>query len=288
MCLVIAGHRLDVTLRNVVAALRPLTIAIGLDDAPARILRERETSTLEFIDRRSGVTVGSLTLKLIAEVRESSAKLNFFEIVGDTQRCLMWPHRPWNRWMQNRASRLNREPGNFTMPPEIVQQTMVFYMCPRPVVAVSVDDGKHSNIFPMDLIGGVATDRFTLALRSTSPSVQTMRLTRTIALSDIPAEHVKTAYALGAHHKQIQINLLSLPFGIERSTEFALPVPDFALRIREIEILSNQAIGSHTFFTGRIVSEVIRRTGAQLCHISGTYLHYRTRIGHPLHIATQD
>src|SRR6185369_14027293 len=97
-----------------------------------------------------------------------------------------WPYRSWNRWLQDRAMKKNTDPYNFVMAPQAVQQLMIFYICPRPVVLVSVDDGSHSNLFPMDLIGPIAPDRFTLALRSTSQSVPTMKSSRRLALSDIP------------------------------------------------------------------------------------------------------
>jgi len=167
------------------------------------------------------------------------------------------------------------------MPPEAVQQLMIFYICPQPVVLVSVDDGSHSNLFPMDLIGPVSADRFTLALRSTSQSVGTMKSARRVALADIPASARSTAYKLGVHHKNVKVDWDQLPFSIQRSPNFALPYPEIALRVREVEILDFDTIGSHTFFVTRIASELSVAEAPRFFHTSGIYQHYRTRNGHP-------
>ena len=167
------------------------------------------------------------------------------------------------------------------MPPEAVQQQMIFYICPRPVVLVSVDDGSHSNLFPMDLIGPVSQDRFTLALRSTSPSIATMKSARRVALSDVPARDYATAYKLGAHHKNAMVDWDRLPFEIHRSREFSLPYPSIALRVRELQILDFDTIGSHTFFLTRKISEHAAGEAAQFFHTSGIYQHFRSCNGRP-------
>ncbi|MDB6082642.1 MAG: hypothetical protein JWN43_523, partial [Gammaproteobacteria bacterium] len=166
--LLTAGARFDVTVNHVIAALKPLTIAIGLD---APLQRETEGDvplSLSFVDRRSGRIVGILGLRRAALRGAADAMLGLFVVVHDSQRCVSWPYRDWNRWLQNRADRRNARPGNFSMEPGSLQRIMVFYICPRPVVLVSVDDGRHSNIFPMDLIGPVAGGLFTLALRTSN------------------------------------------------------------------------------------------------------------------------
>jgi hypothetical protein len=142
-------------------------------------------------------------------------------------------------------------------------------------VLVSVDDGSHSNLFPMDLIGPVSADRFTLALRSTSPSIATMKSARRAALSDVPAREYATAYKLGIHHKNVKVEWDRLPFRIERSREFSLPCPSIALRVREIQILDFDTIGSHTFFVTQVISEHPTAEGTQFFHTSGIYQYFR-------------
>jgi flavin reductase (DIM6/NTAB) family NADH-FMN oxidoreductase RutF len=271
----------DVTRAAVVAALRPLTLAVGLNAQLMAAIEDLSQPELHFVDLESRRTVGVLQLQHVRNWNTSGVAIGLFEVRRGTHRCVRWPYRPWNRWLQNRQMRRNTDPNNFFMPPESVQQQMIFYICPRPVVLVSVDDGSHSNLFPMDLIGPVSSDRFTLALRSTSPSIATMKSARRVALSDVPAGDYATAYKLGIHHKNVMVEWGDLPFKIRRSRNFSLPYPALALRVREIEILDFDTIGSHTFFVTQIASEDSAGDDAQFFHTSGIYQHFRSCNGRP-------
>jgi flavin reductase (DIM6/NTAB) family NADH-FMN oxidoreductase RutF len=267
--------RLDVTRRCVVASLAPFRVAAGFAScAPGDIGASPE---LGFIDVATGDTLGRLTLQFLASSSlENGEQLAVFDVTGGSHRCLGWPYREWNRWLQERAFR--RKPqGALRMTASGVQQTMIFYMCPRPVVLVSVADEAHNNLFPMDLIGALSEDRFSLALRSTSPSIPTMKSTRRVVISDMPAAAAPLIFKLGEHHKKPLQDLRELPFEMRSSPTLGLPYPADALRIRELEILSFQETGSHTFFVTRVASETRFAPGRQLFHVSGSYQYYRSR-----------
>jgi flavin reductase (DIM6/NTAB) family NADH-FMN oxidoreductase RutF len=269
----------DVTCAAVVAALRPLTLAVGLDARRLAAIAAGSTPRLQFVDLESRRTVGMLCLQHTRTWYTSGTAIGLFEVRGEAQSCLPWPYRSWNRWLQNRRMRRNTDPNNFFMPAQAVQQQMIFYICPRPVVLVSVADGAHSNLFPMDLIGPVSADRFTLALRSTSPSIATMKSARRVTLSDVPARDYALAYKLGIHHKNVMVEWDQLPFDMLRSAEFSLPYPALALRVRECAILDFETIGSHTMFVTEIASDHRLGEGAQFFHTSGIYQYFRTRNG---------
>ena len=271
----------DVTRTAVVASLRPLTLAVGLEVEQVAAVEAQRRPQLHFVDLESRRTVGELHLQHVRYWSTAGITVGFFEIRHGSQRCVRWPYRSWNRWLQNRRMRANADPNNFCMPAEAVQQQMIFYICPRPVVLVSVDDGSHSNLFPMDLIGPVAQDRFTLALRSTSPSIAAMKTARRVALSDVPAREYATAYKLGIHHKNVKVEWDQLPFEIRRSREFSLRCPAIALRVRELEVLDFDVIGSHTFFVTRVASDQSAGGDTQFFHTSGIYQHFRSRQGRP-------
>lgn len=272
---------IDITRAAVVAALQPLTVGIGLDDDARAELGAYSAPVLRFIDVESQQNVGMLQLVRTRESSTQAAPITLFEVGSAAQHCLEWPYRPWNRYLQNRAILRHRRPGNFWMPPEAVQQLMIFYICPRQVVLVSVEEGEHRNLFPMDLIGPVAPDRFTLALRNTSQSVPAMKAARRVALADVAATDCKLAYRLGAHHKEPLPDWQSLPCPVARSREFSLPFPQSALRVRELDILDYETIGSHTFFVSRIAAEQQLAEADQLHHTSGLYQYFRRRHGSP-------
>ena len=272
------GAEIDVTDNNSIAALHPLTIRLGLD-APlgATVQREREIS-LRFVDRTIDRTLGRLQLTYLREWRTAGARLGLFEVTGGRHRCAGWPRRAWDTWMYERAAR-HIPPERQLMPPAAVEQLMVFNLCPRPVFFVAVDDGRNSNLFPMDLVGPMAPEHFTLALRNTSPSVATIKSARRLVIADVPGDAAQIAHRLGAHHREQNINFESLPFEVRRSQRFSLPVPAIAARAREIEIFDFQTVGSHTLFVGRICTEQVLGSGACLFHTSGIHQRFRAKGG---------
>jgi flavin reductase (DIM6/NTAB) family NADH-FMN oxidoreductase RutF len=268
----------DVTLDSAVAAMRPFTLRLGCSDELAATLQRVPEPELHFTDREFGRLMGILRLRYLRDWSTAGARMALCEIVAGTHYCAPWPRRTWDSWQYRRTAR-RTPPERLVMLPEAVEQMLIFYLRPRPVFFVSVDDGQHSNVFPMDLVGPLQPEGFTLALRNTSPSVETMKRTRQIALGDVPGSACQIAYQLGAHHKRLQVDWDALPFQALRSPRFSLRLPDIALRVREVELLDFQTVGSHTLFVGRICSEEPLHAGPQLCHTCGVQQRLRSQLG---------
>lgn len=263
----------DVTDNQVVVSLAPFMVGIG--GATAR------SAQLRFFDRVTGRQLGRLSLTGAGTLPAADGTLGLFRISGSSQVCVAAPLRAWNRLLQARAQRRHTSADNFRMSPAAIQQMLIFYLCPRPVALVSVDDGTSSNMFPMDLIGPVAGG-FTLALRNSSASVATLRKAGRAALADVPATDRDLAYGLGKHHHQSTIDWSTLPFPLTRSPRFELPVPAQAARVRECEIDSAHEIGSHTLFRCRVVTDESRSEVPRLFHTSGIHGHFRARQTHAM------
>jgi flavin reductase (DIM6/NTAB) family NADH-FMN oxidoreductase RutF len=277
--LMASGAQFEVTANNVIAALKPLTVAFGLDANMSSAVEGESGTELEFVDRALRRRIGALRLCQPRFWSVAGRCIGLFEVHGGTQHCSGWPRSVWDSWMYRRAARKKTRPDSLALAPAAVEQSLIFYLCPRPVFLVSVDDGQHSNIFPMDLVGPIAPDRFTLALRNSSPSVETIKTARKVALSSIAAADHRIAYQLGAHHKRITIQPDALPFKMSASREFRIPIPVTALRVREVEIHDFQEVGSHTFFVGQVVSDDAVRNAPQLFHTCGAYQRLRVRDG---------
>jgi flavin reductase (DIM6/NTAB) family NADH-FMN oxidoreductase RutF len=276
----------DVTLDSAVAAMRPFTLRLGVSEQLSAALQRSPEPALHFFDRGLGRITGVLRLRYLREWNAADARLALFDVTGGTHYCASRLRRVWDSWLHQRAAR-RTPPEHLVMLPHAVEQMLIFYLRPRPVFFVSVDDGQHSNLFPMDLVGPLQSERFTLALRNTSPSVETMKSTRRIALGDVPGSACQIAYQLGAHHKKRHIEWDALPFRALRSQQFSLRIPDIALRVREVELLDFQTVGSHTLFVGRICSEQPLHAGPQLCHTCGVHQRLRGRVGLPFQEARQ-
>jgi flavin reductase (DIM6/NTAB) family NADH-FMN oxidoreductase RutF len=260
------GESLDVSGNHVIASLLPLTIAIGHDGI--------ESGELDFIDRDSGRALGTLRLQRARAAIASEAGCSLLEVVGGRHWCLPAGLRRWQRLLQ---AKWKRAPG-FHMANAAIQQLMLFYLLPRPVALVSVDDGANHNLFPMDLIGPLR-DGFTLALRNTSPSVTTMRGSRRVALSDVALRLQPTVYQLGKHHRVARIDWAQLPFPAAQSPQFGLTVPADAQRLREFVIDDWRELGSHTFFRCRQVSDQRLGDEPRLHHTCGLHRDWRQRRG---------
>ena len=271
------GKAAGVTENHTIASLKPLTVAIGLDGTT----HDLTSGTLEFVDATIREPIGSLQISRVAASHTGGAQIGFFRIVEADHRCLPWPQRPWNAMLQARAIRKHKKPHNFYMSPAAVQQLMIFYICPRPVVLVSVSEEGHSNLFPMDLIGPLANDYFTLALRSTSVSVPTMAKARRLAISGMRAEHKDVVYKLGEHHKRQFVAWDTLPLPVILTEKLNLPAIGSALWIRELCVEDSEIIGSHMLFTCRVVSERGLSSGLQLHHTAGFHQEFRRRRGMP-------
>ena len=268
------GKSADVTADHTVASLKPLVVATSLDAGPRPLLEYRDSAT--------GKLLGLLRLTQTASISAGETSLTLYHVATGEHRCIGWPLRSWNAWLQNRLMLKNRAPHHFSPEPAAVQQLMIAYLFPRPTILVSVDTPGHRNIFPMDLIGPLEQSGFfSLALRSNSASVPAMREVRRVALSSIPATMKSEVYKLAKHHKQPLADWSALPFPARPSREFGIPVVAAALRIQELDIVHSQEVGSHTLFLGRIVSDENLAQGTQLHHTAGFHQAYRQRHGTP-------
>jgi flavin reductase (DIM6/NTAB) family NADH-FMN oxidoreductase RutF len=114
------------------------------------------------------------------------------------------------------------------------------------------------------------------SLRMAAPLVE--RAGR-VALSSIPLEFAEVVRPLGKNHRLEFANWDKLPFPLARSNAFGFPIPDFALRIRELEIDAVRRLGSHTLFFGRVVHDERLRDEPQFCMIHGIYQAWRLAQG---------
>jgi flavin reductase (DIM6/NTAB) family NADH-FMN oxidoreductase RutF len=268
------GISADVTTDHTVASLKPLTIATSLDAG--------QRPVLEYRDNATGKLLGVLQLIRSGSVSAEQTSLALYHVEAGEHHCLGWPRRPWNEWLQNRLMLKHHSPQRLSMRPDAVQQLMIAYLCPRPVVLVSLGVQGHQNIFPMDLIGPLKrSGLFSLALRSTNVSEPVMRETRRVVLSNMPAAMKDAVYKLSEHHKQAPSDWSGLPFPVRASQTFGIPAVAAALRIQELAIVHSEEIGSHTFFLAHVVSEESLAEGTQLHHTAGFHQAYRQRRNMP-------
>jgi flavin reductase (DIM6/NTAB) family NADH-FMN oxidoreductase RutF len=284
------GTPLDVTDTNVIVAARPFTVGIGLERIPDAATIERAHLFMNFSDHSGDNRwLGEIRLSYAETIRIGDRALCLFRGSRSTNRCL--PRSVvWRRYLD--FARRQRRVAKGPTPPEtrmIIRELFAlstFYICPRPVVLVSVVDGNAGNIFPMDLIGPIGGQHFTLALHATSTAVSLMERSRRVALSGVPVEQISIAYALGQNHKKTDFCWNQISFNLTTSPAFGLPIPEFALSVKEMEIEEVRAMGSHKLFICRTEVNHLRSHGLQLSFVQGFY-HARRQQTQPLVPATR-
>lgn len=269
------GTPRDVTNHHVMAAARPLIIGIGrLATIDSERLRQNQTS-LEFREQYGETKLlGRIDLRWKETIPLDTEHLCLFETEACWNYCLpkarVWAryaHHAYRNWRTNRRS----ASSGSRIPARDLRCVFVFYICPRPVVLVSVRDENLVNIFPMDLIGSVGTHHFSLALHTSSSAVPLLEQSRRIALSSLPVEQISVAYELGQNHRKPCVDLGCLPFDTSPSAAFGLPVPRFSLRVREMLIDEVRDLGSHKLFLARTIEDQHWAKGLQLFFVHGIY-----------------
>ena len=282
------GGSVDVSHLHVPVSLQPLIIGV-LDDGswPAAIgridrlvMREpgrnsRQVGSMDLVSHGTSTLAGDVTLQLF---RPKRGRTECASHASKTYHYLLaWRH----------AQRTRHRLHNLQMSAADLRCLDVYYLWARLVFLVSVEHSPGFNVFPMDLVGFVGPQRaFIGALRSTSPSVREIVHRKQITLSSLPAAFKDDLYALGAHHVKPLVDPKMLPFALDTSKVFGLPVPAPAFRVRELVVRGAWELGSHTVFTAETVSDVQRGGGGsdrrQLAHVSAFYARYRRQIGEPL------
>jgi flavin reductase (DIM6/NTAB) family NADH-FMN oxidoreductase RutF len=282
-----AGAPLDVTHNNVMASANPLTIAIGLENTNRRVAPERNSLALRFREMRGERRLlGEIRLRMAEATALGDEQLCLFRTRGCRNYCIPQV-RLWIRYLDHAYRKWKAERGHATPASQIrtseLRSVFAFYICPRPVVLVSVVHEELRNIFPMDLIGPLGTRHFALALHNTSAPLRLMAQSRRIALSSVPIEQSSRAFELGRNHKQSAVDFGDLPFPTMLSEAFGLPVPRFSLRTRELQIETIRRLETHTLFVGTIVRDQLHTDGPQMFQVHGFYQAWRQRQEQTLH-----
>ncbi len=268
---------LDVTRNLSVVSLSPFTIAIGFSDTETKA-QPQIRSQIEFRDlSQSTKSLGVIHLQHTQTISMPQLTIKFFEILASQNYCAWFVHELLLEVFEWRARRAIRNPFNFRMTRRDAKAIMVIYTCPRPVYLISVADDNGLQLFPMDLVGSL-NGYFLMGLRLTSPAVPAMQRSKKIAISSIPYDRCKLAYELGKHHKNEKIDLTKLGIQLNSSLIFKLPVPSFAIDVREVEVLSTMTIGSHCcFITKPIKDQSMGASQHPLSHIQLFYYGFLKR-----------
>jgi flavin reductase (DIM6/NTAB) family NADH-FMN oxidoreductase RutF len=240
----IGTRSIEVTTRQWITCLEPLTFAVWLDKNEYHPGNE----AIRIIIKDPEQTIAKATLKLFDRIEAGTGILYIF------------------RYFKGRIfhtsyleakflfSRYYKKPGlTFTKYKSLVTG----YSYPRKVRIISFMEPGHFNIFPMDLLSPMPDGKhFVFGLRHTNKTLSRILAAGRIVVSEIGSAHKTDVYKLGAHHSSAPPSLGSLPFSTSPSKTFGFPVTSWAESYREIEIRKTIDQGSHMLMWGEIVNEV--------------------------------
>jgi len=271
-----AGAPRDVTRRHSMVCASPLTICVGFDEGHRPSEKDLLHPSLKFCERSGQKRVlGEIGLKPQMIVAEAGSEFILFEPLSSKNHCLpkarLCTHyllHAYRQWRSDntkgiKMSFLERRAG------------MVIFICPHPIMLVSVGSKADGNIFPMNILGDLGNGYLGFALRSERLAGGLVERAGRIALSSLPVSQGALAYQLANNHTKKSIDWSQLPFATKMSAAFSIPVPEFAPRVIEVEIKSVRSIGSHRVFIARTIREDKFFDGLEFCSIHGFYQSWR-------------
>ena len=272
------GEPRDVTDRHMMACGLPFTIGIGFDGEIRDDMKQSRDLLLRFQERNGhGRLLGEIALRPGTSIPAGDKTLCLFQPRSYLNCCLPKPWL-WSRYLYYSRSRGDPQTHEMALTALESRSMFVFYICPRPVVLASVAEGNAGNVFPMNLMGPIGDGYFSFSLNKARPVTSLVARVGRIALSSIPAEQSPVAVGLGKNHRNEHIDLKELPFTTKASPTLEVPVPVFALRVREMQIESARDIGSHTLFIARTIHDERWQDGLEFFVVHGIYEAYRQRV----------
>ena len=268
------GEPRDVTSRHSIACISPFLVCIGFESGEfvsgPRMLGKR--LSLKFCRN-------TLERELLAEIGLEFASMpdtkdrvfSLFRAVNCRNYCLSPARLLAHDLFNIHGNRKTRKSTGQNVSTLEMRCNAAIFICPRPVVLVSVVDGDRGNIFPMNLFGTLGGNCLGFALNSSRTAAPLASRVRRVALSSIPYRQIAAARELRKNHRQTSIRWEELPFPTQGSKTFHIPVPEFALRVCELNIEDQWPLGSHTFFLARIAGEELLSNDSAFYMINGQY-----------------
>jgi flavin reductase (DIM6/NTAB) family NADH-FMN oxidoreductase RutF len=273
--------QLDVTSHHSMACASPFTICVAFEKGALPAEQKLKDLSLHFCaSDASHRLLGRIGLKYNGiSLPTSGPVLYFFEVSSVRNYCLPLMHL-WTFHLQlSYRNWRNPVPSKtITLRPLDLQAMNVLFICPRPIGLASAEEDSCRNMFPMNVMGQLDDGYIGFGLQGARAPSHLVGRTGRIALSAIPMQQGDLGYKLGPNHsKKNGIDWNDLPFATKRSPKFGIPIPEFALRVREMEVESTRVLGSHTFFVGRVVGDERFAEGEEWCVIHGHYQAWRLR-----------
>jgi len=270
------GAPRDVTGCHSVACASPFMVCVGCEGPGPALPSHNHRASLTFSERGGEKRLlGEIKLQQQTVVPTSGPRLHLYRATGSTNFCLPRLRRWAHSLYAARTQRKDRGSGRMELSSLDSRCNEVIFSCPRPVVLASMFEGDRGNIFPMNLMGPVGREYFVFALNSKNHAAHLVGQIARLALSTVPFEQAELVRQLGRNHHVSSVDWSRLPFDTHLSRTLRIPVPMFALTVREMKIEQSYPLGSHTFFIASVVDLTHYSNAPEFHRIHGLYARLR-------------
>jgi len=265
-----------VTQHHCQACALPFMVCVGFDRGKGPTEEQRSHLTLRFCESDGELRVlGEIGLRWERTLESGNAEFFLFRTRNAVNRCMprirFLANTMWHAFSEVRGGRRIRMSGAER------RAMAVMFICPRPVSLVSVATTGRQNIFPLNVMGNLNEGFFAFCLKQDKLPAQFVEETGRIAMSSVPMKESPVAYTLGPNHNKTTVELDQLSFATRPSPAFGIPVPEFALRVREMEVAQMHKLGHHTFFLARVITDEHFVEGPEFCVAHGFYQDWRVK-----------
>jgi flavin reductase (DIM6/NTAB) family NADH-FMN oxidoreductase RutF len=262
----------DVTNCHSVACPAPFILCVGFNEDEAEPPVDRHGVRLKFYECGGRKRLlGEIKLRLQTVLSTSGQQLRLYKATACISHCLPrlleW-RRTFNAWRMRRKSYGS---GRLPVSPLESRCNELIFSCPRPVALVSTCEGERGSIFPVNLMGPVGGDYFTLALNRANRAGTLVEQAGRLVVSTVPFDQAEQVRQLGKNHRSISIDWSQLPFSTHPSRVLGIPVPDFALRVCEMKVEQTHPLGSHMFIVARILNRESYTEAPEFYRLHGLY-----------------
>ncbi|MGD0098387.1 MAG: hypothetical protein ABSB60_18035 [Terracidiphilus sp.] len=272
------GDPIDVTNRMSTACAAPFIICIAVDETRVPDKQKLSGLSLRFCERRGCKRLlGKIGLQFRSEGEIGKLNLIFFTPRSAANYCLprarLWAHYLWRLYQKWRFVNTTNVKMSFLE----YRAAWVTYIRPHPKGLMSANGELAANIFPVLMTGEIGQGRFGFGLNAEWATARLVENTRKVALCSVPTRYAPLVYQFAAHHYKDSIAWNQISLSLVRSRTLGIPIPDFALRVREMEVERIYNFGSHVFFVARVLSDEAAAHDEELCVIHGMYQAWRLK-----------
>lgn len=190
---------------------------------------------------------------------------------------------PFYQFVNNALEKFRiRGKDNVSLPGNLFDQVRIAYSIPRKISVITVSDDTLVNMFPTDLHGAIGNSYYTGSLRIGGNANAQVESLRRVVISDVDASSYLEVYSMGKNHMTDLQNEGRFRLHRQRSRIFNFPLPEWALRYREMIHLGSADLGIHRIHFYQVISsEVLENAGPTLAHIQQYYAQWRMDQGLP-------